>query len=261
MKVMFLDESGGHNLSVVEKDYPVFVLGGVIMDKHYAETELVQRMDEFKKALFGRTDIILHTSDITRNRNGFERLKETEFRKCCYIELNHLMRQAEYKVVACVIKKEAHLARHGIAAVDPYLLSLRLLIEWFCFEVGNVEAGGMVVAEKRGQPLDHELEIAWLEMKISGTQHMPAKDIQKRIIGLNLRSKSDNISGLQLADLIVSPIGRMILGKSLKEDFRIIESKLRRDPNGSYDGYVLVVLPKEEGSTPATQSPTHGIRM
>lgn len=205
---MFLDESGGHNLSVIEKDYPIFVLGGVIMDKDYAETELSVRMNDMKERLFGRTDIILHTSDITRNRNGFERLKDADFRARFFAELNELMRQAEYKVVACVIKKEAHLARHGVAALDPYLLSLRLLVERFCFEVGNREAGGAIVAEKRGQPLDHELEIAWLEMKVSGTRYLQAKDLERRIAGLNLRSKSSNIAGLQLADLIVSPIGR-----------------------------------------------------
>lgn len=257
MKVMFLDESGGHNLSVIEKDYPIFVLGGVIMDKDYAETELSVRMNDMKERLFGRTDIILHTSDITRNRNGFERLKDADFRARFFAELNELMRQAEYKVVACVIKKEAHLARHGVAALDPYLLSLRLLVERFCFEVGNREAGGAIVAEKRGQPLDHELEIAWLEMKVSGTRYLQAKDLERRIAGLNLRSKSANIAGLQLADLIVSPIGRKILGKSPKEDYAIIETKFRRHSNGNYDGYGLVVLPKEMGPTPATQSPTH----
>jgi len=227
------------------------------MDKDYAETELSVRMNDMKERLFGRTDIILHTSDITRNRNGFERLKDADFRARFFAELNELMRQAEYKVVACVIKKEAHLARHGVAALDPYLLSLRLLVERFCFEVGNREAGGAIVAEKRGQPLDHELEIAWLEMKVSGTRYLQAKDLERRIAGLNLRSKSSNIAGLQLADLIVSPIGRKILGKSPKEDYAIIETKFRRHSNGNYDGYGLVVLPKEMGPTPATQSPTH----
>ena len=30
MKVLFLDESGDHNLSVIDPSYPIFVLGGVI---------------------------------------------------------------------------------------------------------------------------------------------------------------------------------------------------------------------------------------
>ena len=40
MKHLFLDESGSHNLRVVDPDYPVFVLGGVIIgsDEELAAT-------------------------------------------------------------------------------------------------------------------------------------------------------------------------------------------------------------------------------
>ena len=88
---------------------------------------------------------------------------------------------------------------------------------------------GVIVAEKRDPTLDHELEIAWLNLKVQGTRFTRAKAIDKRILGLNLRSKKENIAGLQLADLVVSPIGRHVLGKPDKEDWRIVEGKLRRD--------------------------------
>lgn len=42
MKVLFLDESGDHNLSLIDPQYPVFVLGGAIVEKEYAEGELGQ---------------------------------------------------------------------------------------------------------------------------------------------------------------------------------------------------------------------------
>ena len=32
MKTLFLDESGDHNLDVIDPEYPVLVLGGVVMD-------------------------------------------------------------------------------------------------------------------------------------------------------------------------------------------------------------------------------------
>jgi hypothetical protein len=80
MKALFLDESGDHNLAVIDPQYPLFVLGGVVMDKEYAEGELAQRLNDFKRKHFGRTGIVLHTADIVRNRNGFERMKETAFR-------------------------------------------------------------------------------------------------------------------------------------------------------------------------------------
>lgn len=244
MKILFLDESGDHNLSVIDPQYPLFVLGGVIMDRDYAEGPLADELNAFKMEVFGRTDIILHTADITRNRNGFEQMKDRAFRAHFFEKLNALMRRLDYSVVACTIRKDDHLSRYGVAALDPYLLSLDLLVERFCFDVGKVPGGGLIVAERRGGTLDRELELAWLNLKIQGTRYLQAKDIEDRILALNLRAKSDNLAGLQLADLVVSPIGRHVLGKPDKEDWRIVEEKFRRNRSGKIEGYGLVVLPK-----------------
>lgn len=245
MKALFLDESGDHNLSVIDPEYPVFVLGGVITDKEYAEGMLTAALDEFKRELFGSTDIVLHTADLSRNRNGFEAMQDYGFRNRFRQRLNDLMRQLSYSVVACVVRKEEHLARYGVAALDPYLLSLDILVELFCFELDEASNSGVIVAERREPTLDRALELAWLNLKIQGTSRLQAKVIEERIIALNLRSKRDNIAGLQLADLVVSPIGRHILGKPDREDWVIVEEKLRRDPRGTVEGYGLVVLPKE----------------
>jgi hypothetical protein len=80
-----------------------------------------------------------------------------------------------------------------------------------------------------------------------------AAQIDRRIRGVHLRDKKENIAGLQLANLVVSPIGRHILGKPDKADLRIVENKLRRSVNGRAEGFGLVVLPKKAGPTPATQ--------
>jgi len=253
MKVLFLDESGDHNLSVIDPQYPLFVLAGVIAEKNYAEGELTDAVQGFKRRLFGRDDLILHTADITRNRNGFEQMQDAGFRRRFYDELNALMRSLDYTVVACAIRKEAHLSRYGLAALDPYLLSLDILVERFCMEIGNVEEAGIIVAERRGPTLDRGLELAWLNLKIQGTQYMQASEIEKRILALNLRPKSDNLAGLQLADLVVTPIGRYLLGKHVKEDYQVVESKFRRSRGGRYEGYGLIVLPKNKGLAPATQ--------
>lgn len=244
MKVLFLDESGDHNLRVIDPQYPLFVLGGVIMDKEYAEGELVMRMNAFKRELFGREDLVLHTADITRNRNGFERLKDPGFRAVFYRKLNALMAELRYTVVACAIRKDLHLSRYGMAALDPYLMSLDVLVERFCMEVGDREGGGLVVAERRDPTLDHELELAWLNLKIQGTRYLQAKQIERRIMAMNLRDKKANLAGLQLADLVVTPIGRKVLGKTVKEDYQIIERKFRCNYQGRVEGYGLVVLPK-----------------
>lgn len=244
MQVLFLDESGDHNLSVIDGSYPLFVLGGIIVDQAYAANPMEDAVRAFKRNLFDRDDLVLHTADITRNRNGFERLKERVFRERFYRELNSLLRGLRFQVVACAIRKEDHLARYGVAALDPYMLSLDVLVERFCMEIGDREGGGVIVAEKRDPTLDRQLEIAWLNLKVQGTRYIRASTIEHRIAGLNLRSKSANIAALQLADLVLTPIGRKILGKPVKEDYRVIEEKFRRSPNGRVDGYGLVVLPK-----------------
>ena len=244
MKVLFLDESGDHNLSVIDPQYPMFVLGGVIMEVDYAKGPLTDALNDFKRRMLGRTDIVLHTADIIRNRNGFERMKEPEFRAEFLAGLNDLMRNADYRVVACTVHKTAHLSRYGMAAVDPYMLSLDILVERFCLDVGNVPRGGIIVAEKRDPVLDRGLDLAWLNLKINGTRFVQAHDIDNRMAGLALRAKSDNIAGLQLADLVVSPIGRHVLGKPDKEDWRIVANKFRRSPTGKIEGYGLVCLPK-----------------
>ena len=51
-KVLFLDESGDHSLDVIDPQYPMFVLGGVLMDMSYAQNELEQKVRAFKRELF-----------------------------------------------------------------------------------------------------------------------------------------------------------------------------------------------------------------
>ena len=244
MKVLFLDESGDHNLSVIDPSYPMFVLGGVILDKEYADGPLTEAFDDFKRRMFGRTDIVLHTADIVRTRNGFETLKDNEFRAYFYTELNALMQELRYSVVACVIRKDEHFRRYGSDALDPYHLSLHVLVELFCFDVGQVRNGGLIIAEKRDHILDLGLQQTWTNLYANGTRYAKGEVIRNRLQALDLRGKKENIAGLQLADLVVSPIGRHILGKLDKEDWQIVEQKFRRGPEGELDGYGLVSFPK-----------------
>lgn len=71
--------------------------------------------------------------------------------------------------------------------------------------------------------------------------------MERRIQGLNLKGKDANLAGLELADLVVTPIGRHVLGKPDREDYIIVESKYRRALSGRIDGNGLMVLPKEKG--------------
>ncbi len=242
MKLLFLDESGDHSLEAIDEDYPVFVLGGIIVDRSYYRAVMEPRVRQLKERFLGDAEVILHTTDIIRAKNGFEPLRDPEIRAGFYQELNEMMRDLEYMVVACAIKKDAHLSQYGESAVDPYMYALEVVLERFCHEVGDVEHGGMVFAERRRVDIDEALDAQWKKFRESGTDSLRKDDVDKRIIDLSLKNKKLNIAGLQLADLVVSPIGRHVIGKKPQPDWEIVESKFRRGRKG-YKGYGLVVLP------------------
>lgn len=252
MLALFLDESGDHSLDVIDPQYPVFVLCGCIMDMDYHEKTAVPRLRQYKMELFGRDDFILHTADIVRRKGVFHRLTDAAFRERFYRETNRLMDDLDYMIVASVINKNEHLSRYGLAALDPYMLSLRILVERFVHEVKNRgdDAPGHIIAESRDETLDNELRLAWMELRTSGTDYTSASKVRKYIKELHVRDKKKDIAGLQIADLLVSPIGRHVLGKNPKQDWHVIERKFRRDVNGRYEGYGLVVLPKKKKAAP-----------
>jgi Protein of unknown function (DUF3800) len=252
-KILFLDESGDHNLTVIDPQHPIFVLGGIIADRDYALGEMTDKLNAFKMELFGTTEIILHTSDYTRQRNGFEAMKDKNFCDEFYKKLNELLAGLRITVVACAILKQQHMAKYGLEAVDPYHLSLNILAERFCFDIGDNAPKGKIIAEARDATLNNQLEIAWLSVKISGTRFMQAVDINNRIDSLILKTKQDKIAGLEIADAIVTPIARRVLRRSSKIDLDIIKSKMRKNHLGEVMGYGLVLLPKNLRLTPATQ--------
>jgi len=107
MRTMFLDESGDHNLTAIDPQHPIFVLSGVVAERDYAFGEMTEKLNSFKQELFGTTDITLHTADFTRQRNGFEKMKDGKFCHEFYLRLNRLISELDITILACAIKKRA----------------------------------------------------------------------------------------------------------------------------------------------------------
>ena len=249
MHHLFLDESGNHSLTAFEPAYPVFVLGGVII----ADADL-KAVDEavraFKRDALGDECVVLHTADISRNRRGFEMLADGARRSRFHRELNELMRSLPFAVVACAIDKPALVRRYGDLAVDPYSLSLGIIVERFCFALGEAEETGQITAESRSRRLDHDLVIAWDLLRLNGTRYVRPATVTRRISSFAFRTKAEALAGLELADLVVSPLGRWVAGMPTKADLDIVVGKLRVGPDGSWAGAGLIVLPKEKGRGP-----------
>lgn len=261
MFLLFLDESGDHNLNPkkVDPSYPVFVLSGCIFREDYYESRFALEFNKLKRGFFGTDEIILHTLEMTRPHKSatkaFMKLVDKDFRIKFYTALNNLIAKSEFTIVSCVIKKVKHLEMYGLSAMDPYLLSFDNLLNRLIFEIPPGQKG-QILAERRNDILDNQLELAWLNTKINGTEFAQPSEVKRKVKGLDLIEKQMNVPGLQLADLVASPIGRKVLGKKRRlgheVDFEVLRNKFRQK-DGKVLGYGLSILPK--GGGPHSQSP------
>lgn len=245
MKTLFIDESGDHNLTKINEEYPVFVLAGSVFDDSYVNRSLEPKTRSVKIDLFGTSEIIFHTSDISGAEKGFENMVKEEFRQRFFAKMNTYIEGLEFKGICCAIKKHDHKRLYGDAAFDPYKYSLRVLVERFCFELDDARTTGRMVIESRGDGPDGQINEAWEEMKWRGTFYVSRDRIANKIDEkLEFRKKSENIAGLQVSDLIANPIGRYVIGKKSTPDLKIVWGKLRADRKGNVMGRGLVILPK-----------------
>lgn len=243
MKILYLDESGDHDLINIDKNYPIFVLAGCILDVKEDE-KLEVELANFKKDLFNSKNIILHYAGYTRNKNGFESMKDKNFREEFYRQFNKIIINHEYILLACIVDKNKHNKKYGINAKNPYLLSLDFIVERFVFYLKESNDEGIIIAESRDKQLDNELELAYLNLKIAGTRYLKAKDITNVVEGFFIKKKAKNIAGLQFIDSIITPIGRRYLRlRNYYLNYENIKSRFRRSSCGKYMGYGLVLFP------------------
>ena len=87
-------------------------------------------------------------------------------------------------------------------------------------------------------------------LRLNGTRYVRPEVLRRRIAALEFATKATGGAGLETADLVVTPLGRWIAGMPPKPDLDIVRSKLRRGPQGDWEGAGLVVLPKESGRGP-----------
>ncbi len=69
------------------------------------------------------------------------------------------------------------------------------------------------MAEARGKEEDYQLRAAYRKVYECGTSYLTAKTVQKTLVSpdLEIRKKHENISGLQLADMLAHPANRDVL--------------------------------------------------
>jgi len=242
---LFLDESGDHNLSFVDKNFPLFLLCGCVI-KDSSLKDLEGRTTSFKQKYFGSTEVILHSRDIRKCQGAFQILFDLQLKEQFYNDLNLILAESNYCLLGSGIDKKKLIKKYGKGAKDPYQLSLSFIIERLIFylDASDKTAQVKILAEERGKKEDLMLLSHFNSIIDRGTYYIAPDRLKQKVKGFSFHNKYDNITGLQIADLCAYPMARHLLHpKEPYIPFKIIEKKIYANNKGKYMGWGLKVFP------------------
>jgi uncharacterized protein DUF3800 len=239
--IVFADESGDHSLTMVNPDYPVFVLSLCIFRKQdYIETvcPLIQR---FKLRWWPHDAMVLHGAQIRRQRWPFIFLNIAEKREQFMVDLTETLASCPFTLISGVIRKLSLRERY-VQPENPYSLALKYCLERtyeFLRGFGQHELETPFLFECRGKREDAELELV-LRRLCGGEScwgKMPGFSVE-------FFDKKANLPGLQIADLVSLPIGQHVVRPERKNRaFEMIRQKFCRSPDDDASTWGVKVFP------------------
>jgi hypothetical protein len=241
---LFIDESGDPSLSSINLNFPVFTLLGCIFEgSEYVRvcSELVK----MKKEFFNSEHAILHSREIRKCEGIFTKLFDLDIKARFHRQLNSILDNAKFTVIAVGIKKQEFIEKYGKIADDPYEISLSFLLERAVMEIDNGKDDVIhLMLEARGRVEDEIIQKRHNRLLDKGSQHITPERFKKRFEKMEFRRKIENDCGLQVADLCAHPVARHIINPNEPYPlYDIVERKFRRNNLGSFKGYGLKVFP------------------
>ena len=242
--VLYLDECGDQNLSSFDPQFPIFTLCGVVVSEEQDKL-LADRINSLKMDIWNNTNIILHSRDIRKCQNGFEVLFFFVVKKHFLESVNAILGDDIYIIICCAILKEPYIRQYG-KLNDVYGLSLSYIMERVVFYLDSVGKDNIelrTVIERRGKKEDKSLLNYYNQLLDRGTYWVNGDRMRRYFKRFDMRWKSENIVGLQVADLVAYPITRHVLNPNgvnlaydvLKKNIYQVDGKM----------YGMKVFPKE----------------
>lgn len=241
MKIMFLDESGDHSLVKIDNSYPMFVLAGCIFDLDYIE-EMESMVNQIKIKHFGKTNLILRSYDIRKQKKDFVCLIDNNKRKSFFNDLDNLINNLKFTVISAAINK-TNLKNQYSDPSNPYNLCLQFILERATMFLGRSGEKMMFRIESRESHNDQKLAEVYEEFRNTPQQYFSVEEMKSKLLDLSFNQKTQNVSGMQIADLVAYPIGKWVLDPS-KDNlaFEIVKTKLHHK-NGIFLNCGLKIFP------------------
>jgi len=241
--LLFLDESGHHGLRKINQEYPIFLLACCIFEENYFKNIFTKKVEELKIKHFGIKDIILHSRDIRKWQKEFKCLGDLNKRLAFYKDLDNLIKNSEFSIIASAINKNKLIQQYGPRADNPYDISLSFILERSVFYTDNIKCSHIgIIAESRGKKEDDQLYNLILS---NGTHYVTSVRFKDKIKFFKFVGKNENNIGTQISDLIAYPIAtKIIYPERVNLAFEVLENKIYRQfPGSDYLGYGLKIFP------------------
>ncbi len=226
---LYIDECGDHNLVTFDKNFPIFTLCGILVPVKNINA-FKNDIDKLKKEFWNTTDVVLHSRDIRKCEKHFEILFDCQTKSRFYERLNEVLSNKNiYVIVCCAVLKEECIRLYGNDA-DIYGTALKYVIQRSIFCVDDVDKeGGIIdiIVERRGKREDNALIKYYNKLRFSGMHYVCPERLAAHLGNFSFSQKSENVFGLQIADLIAYPISRHVLNPDKPNPaFEVIASNI-----------------------------------
>ncbi len=213
---MYVDESGDHVTEPSKWSSPdarYLGLTGVVIASDTYRRRTHREFEELKQEFFPYDPdfpVILVRSEIVKKWKIFRTLQDPEIAAHWEERIIRFLDSHIAQVISVVLDKEAFPGAGQPSGLRLYGYCMEELTRIYAQWLTRVGGTGDVMAESRGKKEDRELKEDFHKFMVGqGNLRGLPRSVSSNEIKLNL--KSDNITGLQLADLLAYPSKKGIL--------------------------------------------------
>jgi len=251
---VYLDECGAHSLSANDK-FGAFALAAIIIPDAHLET-LDADWKAWKRTTLGAADALIHEPDVRRGDHSFWLDGDRVRQAAAISSLSNQIASMQFEAVVCVVNRADYLKYYGRTRVDDalpehlYLMALTFLMERIVMVLDQHYGGARarVFAESREKREDALLQYEYVRLHLDGTSFVAPSWFRHQLEPtIHFRIKKDNLTGLQLADLVARPCAEKVLApESTPNRWSEVRSKLAPGKETAHSILGLKIFPWDD---------------
>jgi len=251
---VFIDECGAHTLSTKEA-FGAFCLAAVVV-RDEDGLAFDRRWKRWKREYLGSSTKRIHEPDIRRGSGSFWCDGDATSRVRAVGALGPALERLPFLGFVCVVNRLRYRETIGEGPWDEslpqhiYLMAVDFLMERLALAL-DLHLGGLkarVLFESRGPREDAALQYEFARLFLDGTTYLASSYFRHQFFpGVEFRNKEDNITGLQVADLLARPCGEKVLEPSSSPPrWANVKAKLCPEIETEHSILGLKIVPWEE---------------